>query len=216
MRELDRDRIVAEALRLLDEHGLPGFSIRRIARAFGVTPMALYHHVKNKAELAELMVDAAARERPLAKGMSDWRDELWSIALWMRESNLAHPALADLRRTYGVWTPSILTFTERWVTGWQRSGLPAQAALLAAHASSRAVIGLVAAERPLKASDNPAPDLLAQLPNAGLLLTPVENDARLFEISVRAMLDGLFHFFSDRENIHGTGDGLWESTGEAL
>lgn len=208
---LDRARIVAETLRLLDAHGAGAFSIRKIAQSLGVTPMALYHHVRNKAELAKLVVDKATSDHVIDEPTGDWREDLWVVALWMRQSSLAHPALADLRRTYAVWTPSILTLTNRWVASWRQSGLPLTAALLAAHASSRAVIGLVAAERAIDAADVPSGDLLETLPDAGLLLTPIADDLRLFEISVRALIDGLFRHFAHPKGEPDLGEDLWKA-----
>ena len=42
---------------MADLDGLAAVSIRRIAQDFGVTPMALYWHVKNKDELLAAMGD---------------------------------------------------------------------------------------------------------------------------------------------------------------
>ncbi|WP_449346577.1 TetR family transcriptional regulator, partial [Streptomyces xanthochromogenes] len=45
---LDRDRITAEAVRLLDAEGAVKFSMRRLAAELGVTAMSLYWYVDNK------------------------------------------------------------------------------------------------------------------------------------------------------------------------
>jgi len=62
---LDRDRVVSTAVRLLDEVGLEGLSLRRLATELGVQAPALYWHVKNKEQLLELMVEAIVDEEPL-------------------------------------------------------------------------------------------------------------------------------------------------------
>lgn len=49
--------VVAAALRVLDEQGLEGCSMRRVAVALEVQPSALYHHVPNKQTLLALMAD---------------------------------------------------------------------------------------------------------------------------------------------------------------
>jgi AcrR family transcriptional regulator len=54
---LSRDAVVDRGLAIADAEGLSGVSIRRIAQDFGVTPMALYWHVKNKDELLAAMGD---------------------------------------------------------------------------------------------------------------------------------------------------------------
>lgn len=52
---LSREAVIDHALDLADREGLAAVSIRRIAQDFGVTPMALYWHVKNKDELLAAM-----------------------------------------------------------------------------------------------------------------------------------------------------------------
>ena len=49
--------VVSVALRVLDEQGLEGCSMRRVAAELGVQPSALYHHVHNKQSLLALMAD---------------------------------------------------------------------------------------------------------------------------------------------------------------
>jgi AcrR family transcriptional regulator len=54
---LTRRRIVRAALELVEKHGLDALTMRRVASALKVTPMSLYNHVADKAELVDLMVD---------------------------------------------------------------------------------------------------------------------------------------------------------------
>src|SRR4249920_226372 len=54
---LSRSAVVDHALAVADADGPAAVSIRRIAQDFGVTPMALYWHVKNKDELLAAMGD---------------------------------------------------------------------------------------------------------------------------------------------------------------
>lgn len=56
-----RSDVVAAALRVLDEQGLEGCSMRRVAAELGVQPSALYHHVANKQSLLALMADTIVR-----------------------------------------------------------------------------------------------------------------------------------------------------------
>src|SRR5712675_802271 len=106
MAELDKDRIAAAALAVADKHGVDGFTMRAVADALGVTPMALYHHVQDKAALATLIVDTAIRKHPLPPTTGVWQEDCLAIARWMRQSTLKHPVVAQLRRAYNVWTPS--------------------------------------------------------------------------------------------------------------
>lgn len=76
---LSREKLVAVGLELLDELGLEGLSLRKLATRFDVQASAIYWHFKNKQELLDEMATAMFRELitgtawPKAK---DWRDDL--------------------------------------------------------------------------------------------------------------------------------------------
>ena len=55
---LDRKSIVEAALAVMDEEGLHGVTVRRIAQRLGVQPGALYRHIEGKQQLLDEM-DAA-------------------------------------------------------------------------------------------------------------------------------------------------------------
>jgi AcrR family transcriptional regulator len=50
-------RIAAAARRLLDKEGTEGVSIRGVARAVGITPMAIYRHYPDRASLLNALAD---------------------------------------------------------------------------------------------------------------------------------------------------------------
>lgn len=52
------DQVVASAVELADEVGLAACTMRGVADRVGVTPMALYRHVRDKEHLLELIPDA--------------------------------------------------------------------------------------------------------------------------------------------------------------
>lgn len=59
--ENTRDRIFAAAQKLFDAEGLIGISMRKIAKAVGLTPMAIYKHYADKDALVDaLMLDGFA------------------------------------------------------------------------------------------------------------------------------------------------------------
>lgn len=51
------DRITRVALDILEKEGPPAVSMRRIARAVGITPMAIYHHFRNRDALLNSITD---------------------------------------------------------------------------------------------------------------------------------------------------------------
>ncbi|HXS07410.1 MAG TPA: TetR/AcrR family transcriptional regulator [Rhizomicrobium sp.] len=81
-----RDRIFKAARALFDKEGLDGLSMRRLAGAVGITPMAIYKHFPDKAALMDaLMLDGfvswEARVRAIRK-----KDPLAWLKAMMEES----------------------------------------------------------------------------------------------------------------------------------
>jgi AcrR family transcriptional regulator len=190
--ELDPGRIAAAALAVADTCGAAGFTMRAVAQALGVTPMALYHHVEDKAALAALVVDAAIGEMPPPSLTGAWREDLWLMARWTRESMRAHPAVAHIRRAYHVWTGPTLQMTERWLSLWRRSGLAADKALLAATTSSLAIVGMAREEAIFRELQRPPEQGLSGLPNARAAFDARHDRGAEFELLVRSLIDGLY------------------------
>jgi TetR/AcrR family tetracycline transcriptional repressor len=61
-RGLTRRAIIDRALELGDAEGLEAVSLRRLATELGVTPMALYRHVKDKQDLVNAMYEAIVED----------------------------------------------------------------------------------------------------------------------------------------------------------
>jgi|HubBroStandDraft_6_1064221.scaffolds.fasta_scaffold78392_3 AcrR family transcriptional regulator len=188
---LDKENIAATALAVLDDRGLSGFTVRAVAGALGVTPMALYYHVHNKAELAALVVDASMHQHPFAIPSGDWREDLWAMARWTREMALAHPAVQEVRRTYRIYTKDILQMADRWLSLWQQSGLELTSAIVAATTSSMAIVGLVGEESIFRELAFPDPVSTMHLPNARLLFQRRHDPKQMYELAVRALIEGL-------------------------
>ncbi len=114
---LDRDRITAATVRLLDADGLARFSMRRLAAGLGVTAMSLYWYVDTKQDLLELALDRALGELRLptaaaegaaqrgAEGAAEgggagWPGRLQTLARSYRRVLADHPWVAPLTAAY--------------------------------------------------------------------------------------------------------------------
>lgn len=71
---VSRELALATAMALADTEGLDALSMRRLAQALGVEAMSLYHHVKNKDEILDGMVDLVFKEIDLPREDEEWRD----------------------------------------------------------------------------------------------------------------------------------------------
>ncbi|UUN31256.1 TetR/AcrR family transcriptional regulator [Streptomyces sp. FIT100] len=110
---LDRERITAATVRLLDAEGLAKFSMRRLAAEMGVTAMSVYWYVDTKDDLLELALDSIYGEMPLpdpAEEDADWRDQLRGVAAAYRALLIAHPWISSLVGTYLNIGPHALAF----------------------------------------------------------------------------------------------------------
>jgi TetR/AcrR family transcriptional regulator, tetracycline repressor protein len=86
----DRKAMVEAALGLLDEAGVEGLSMRRLAERLGVKAASLYWHVRNKEELLGLLADeicAGVREPRLDLS---WREKLETLVRENRRVLLGH------------------------------------------------------------------------------------------------------------------------------
>jgi len=90
---------------LADRAGLDAVTMRRLASELGVAAMTLYTYVPGKAELMDLMVDAAYQRLPLADTRGrPWRERLSAVASENRALYHAHPwaaAVSTLRPPLG-------------------------------------------------------------------------------------------------------------------
>ena len=77
--QFDRAAILAASLELADEQGLAAVTMHAVADRLGVTPMALYRHVANKADLLDGMVESILLEVPLPDPADEWPDRLGDL-----------------------------------------------------------------------------------------------------------------------------------------
>jgi TetR/AcrR family transcriptional regulator, tetracycline repressor protein len=92
-RALDQATVVSTALRLLDEVGLDGLTLRRLAHELGVQAPALYWHFKNKRELLDHMALAITEQaRPSSRPAQgqQWDDWLFEQLCRGRRALLSH------------------------------------------------------------------------------------------------------------------------------
>ncbi len=99
---LSRARVLDAAVALADAEGVDAVSMRRLADALGVVPMALYKHVSDKEDLLDGMVDTViasfrsadrggADDRPRGAEKGDWRKQFVASVYDARTAVARHP-----------------------------------------------------------------------------------------------------------------------------
>ncbi|QNP64120.1 TetR/AcrR family transcriptional regulator [Streptomyces genisteinicus] len=110
---LGRDKIIEATVRLLDRHGAPSFSMRKLAAELDVTAMSLYWYVETKDDLLELALDSVFEglELPGPDEREDWRDRLRDLARTYRGLLVRHPWVSGLIGTFLNIGPNSLAFS---------------------------------------------------------------------------------------------------------
>jgi AcrR family transcriptional regulator len=95
------------AVAVADAGGIGSLTIRSLAQELGVKPMSVYHHVANKDEIFDGIVDIVFSEIELPSVGGDWRSELRRRANSARGVLRRHPwaiGLLESRTTPGPAT----------------------------------------------------------------------------------------------------------------
>jgi AcrR family transcriptional regulator len=87
---LTRDRVLEAALRLADQGGLEGLSMRKLGQALGVEAMAVYYHFANKERVLDGIVDLVFGEIDLPAPGDDWKSAMRRRAISVRDALLRH------------------------------------------------------------------------------------------------------------------------------
>jgi AcrR family transcriptional regulator len=104
---LSRERVLRAAVAIADAGGIGVLTIRSLAHELGVKPMSVYHHVANKDEILDGIVDLVFGEIALPSSDGHWRSELRRRALSARHVLSRHPwaiGLMESRTTPGPAT----------------------------------------------------------------------------------------------------------------
>lgn len=139
------EKIVDAALEVLKSNDPSALTMRRVAEQCGVSAMAIYHHVDDKNQLANLAVDSlfrVASETP-RKG-STWRDRY--VDLWdsIRASLLETPGAGMIFIRQAVIGPGTAMATEQMFRHLQDGMLSGQAIAEANDAITMLTIGSIA------------------------------------------------------------------------
>jgi TetR/AcrR family transcriptional regulator, tetracycline repressor protein len=185
---LSRADIVQAALDLVDEVGLDGLTMRRLADRLDVSPMGLYRHVRNKDDLVRALIDRTMRVTVLPEGQApaDPAERVVGFCVRLRTQMLEHPFLVPLilsRPDIRTDHPESVALIRAVLTA---AGIEPGLVPTAFTSLSAFILGFVALETSAGADPHRTREF-------GVLLEPNDGppvDDR-FEIGARAILAGL-------------------------
>ena len=172
-RELSQDKIVEAALRILTTEDESALSMRRVAKECGVSAMALYHHVEDKDQLAELAVDRIFHD--VAMEMADWQGGARAGALHLmstlRKRLIDVPGAGTIFVRRAIVAKGTALTTEAMFRSLNGCGLHGKALAQTADSFAMLLIGSIANEltRPARIRDG----LIQQVPDTE---TPILNE----------------------------------------
>jgi AcrR family transcriptional regulator len=121
--QLTRARVVAEALTVIAEDGVQALTMRTLAARLGVVPGALYHHVGNKQQLHDLVLDGVLAEVDFTVDPSlPWTEQLKVLAHRLRQVLERHPGIAGILKTRDPLGPHSLSLAEALLSPLQAAG----------------------------------------------------------------------------------------------
>jgi AcrR family transcriptional regulator len=107
---LSRSAVVDRALQLADAEGIDALTIRRLATEFGVTPMALYWHFRNKEELIAGLADRI---------WSEIKSDIDPAAAWPRQLRGLLESLIDVLRGHSSASTLLIDSDKLGPSHWQ-------------------------------------------------------------------------------------------------
>jgi AcrR family transcriptional regulator len=190
---LTRDRIVEEAVALLDEEGAGRLTMRHLAERLGAAPTTLYWHVRTKDDVLDLALDEIFGDVVLPMATNDWLGDVRALLASWYSVMLQHSWVPGLlgRPMLG---PNVLTRTEFLQSALMRGGFSGTKLAAATHGLANYVIGSA-----LTRLAGGPPDVADQLIQANLDLYPTlaatghlgEQDwDELFGLGLDSMLAG--------------------------
>ena len=196
---VSRRAVLDAATRLIEQQGVAGLSMRKLAAELGVAVTSIYWHVGNREALLDQLVQEMVHglEALHARGATPV-DRIVALAADLRRVLRDHPHLIGLVNERGL-TPAMFLPSERALAAEvTAAGLSGARAAEAVHAVQYHVIGFILVERHTDRSpeqhpsaeelwhreDSTAPEV------ADALAAPIDPD-RLFAVSTRALVAAL-------------------------
>jgi AcrR family transcriptional regulator len=140
---LDRERITAAAMRVIDSEGLDALSMRRLGAELGVNPMAAYYHVPNKAALYDLVLEAVMAGVDLAAidAGAPLAEQLKQAARAYHAAILKHPRAIPVLASRALRTAAMLRPVEPMLGILFAAGLTVDEAMAAVDVFGQYILG---------------------------------------------------------------------------
>ena len=183
---LTRAAVVDRALALADKLGLDALTIRKLATALGVTPMALYWHFRGKDELLGALAERVWSEIDLTVDRTaPWTEQIRALLESLLKVLRAHPAAPGLLlHSEKLRAEAALNATELTLDILRTAGFNPEDASYAARSALWTGITLVMSEPGIESLNDAERAELQRKKQVQLASQPLARFPRLVECAI--------------------------------
>ncbi len=185
----------------MDEGGLPALSMRKLGARLGVEAMTLYHYVRRKDDLMDLLLERAVLfgAEGAGEATGDWRGRLATYGRRLRASLLAHPNLLPLVLSRPLRSKAAMAQFVSALSNLAEAGFDVAEAYCLLNGLTLMVLGLVAGEVNPPLPEGPPADPAEAEAEFRSLLTPLlggeaafaARHERIFDLTLEAFIAGM-------------------------
>lgn len=182
---LTRERILFAAMEVADEGGAAALTIRSVAQRLDAKPMAIYHHVRNKEEILDGLLDLMFAEIDVPDLDQPWRAEIRRTAGSARRVLHTHPWAIVLLQGSTSPGPATLRHHDAVIGVLRGSGLSVRDTAHAFALLDSYVYGFALSEAALPIN---GPQTVAETATAMIERNPLDGYPHLLEFTTEHVL----------------------------
>lgn len=145
-RNLTRDKIGDAAIRFVESEGLEKLSMRNLAAKLNIEAASLYNHIKNKADLLDLIQEHLYSQLAADYTEKSWQNHLRALAHATRHGLLKYPGIVTLFATRPTVTTSSLIQVEKTLKVLLKAGFKSSEVMMIYRNFHVFILGHVLAE----------------------------------------------------------------------
>jgi hypothetical protein len=158
---LSRDRVLRTAIGLADRAGIESLTMRKLAQELRVEAMSLYHHVANKDDILNGIVDLVESEIELPSFGADWKASIRKTAISYHEILGRHPWAAALTLSATGTRPARWRYMDAILGCLREAGLSDTVTDHAYHALDSHISGFTLWQAQIQIDPEKLPDMAA-------------------------------------------------------
>jgi AcrR family transcriptional regulator len=138
---LSRERILRAALELADEGGIESLTMRKLGQALGFEAMSLYHHVADKDDVLDGVLDLVLAESEPPSPTGDWDDAIRASAISVHDALRRHTWSCPLLMSPGRIRPARLRYMDLLLGRLREAGFSPETTYHAYHVLDGHIFG---------------------------------------------------------------------------